>query len=368
MIKKPRNISLRAGELADAYALKTLYNELKSIFPNDHLYFSLAPRSGIPPEIFEGYPVLKHGIIQPDYELNKSKPSMVIMVRSDTTEDLPRLEGGKYRTLCIDASLLKAMRPLPSNERCHEIKERYKLDGIERPLITLGWLGYYNKSIETVSKQKKRQTEKLISLLAERAHLITTPGRCNDSSLETYDLSRETLSNITDVPGWGHLADLYAVSDVALSWANFWKCGGNLNNFYEQTQGAPFFLVPTKNAKQYGYNEFVGQGLVRPCKDLEEITQKIIEFLDELGNNPQIKENHRQKWITHREKTRENYIPKISERIDWILNSGRKSEVFTYVHPESDWGDVDFTDDFTEIFEDSYKSKLKGDVKLRSAA
>src|SRR4030042_2418229 len=178
MKNKNKNIALRVGELADAYALETLYNEMKPLFPNDNIYFSVYYKSDESRKLLEKYPLLKKGTIQPDYNLHKSNPDLVIMARSDTTNDLSRYEFGPYRTFAIDAAILKAMRRLPTPEQCKKVRELYGLRKISKPLIVIGWLGAYNNPRDKKGEREKGQVKELFKLLVKHAYLVTTPARC----------------------------------------------------------------------------------------------------------------------------------------------------------------------------------------------
>lgn len=357
---KNKNIALRVSELADAYALETLYNEMKPLFPRDNIYFSVNYKSKESRRLLEKYPQLENGLIQPDYKLNNSDADLVIMARSDTTEDLSRYELGPYRTLAIDAAVLKAMRKLPTPEQCMKIRGQFGLGKTDKPLIVIGWLGAYNNPRDKKGEREKEQVKGLLALLTKHAHLVTTPAKCEMPVLRYCNLDETILSNITEVTALGELAKLYAIADIALSGHNFRQYGGNLNNFFEQSQRGPIFLVPTENPKQYGYREFVMQGLVRPCRNIEEIAEQTIKHLAQLKNNPQLKEEHRKKWLAHRKKTREQFLPEIFDRINWILKSGNAKKLFTYTHPDSDWGNHYFGDNPIETFRDDYRSKIRG--------
>lgn len=343
---KPKNIALRVREMADAYALETLYHEMKPFFPNDNIYFSVKNRAhNNTKDVAERYPYIAHG----DYSLHHSKPNLVVQVMSDTTEDLSRYELGPCRTLVIDAALLKAMRKLPSPKQLKKIKKEYNLDKEQRPIAVMGWIPY---------KEGKRAAKKLILSLIPDVRFVATPDRNGYPTLKYMKLKEDELAHITEIEGTGHLSKLHAISDISFSGYNARKHGGRLNNFYEQSQGSPFFLAPTANTKQYGYKNLVEQEIVRPCKNIEDIIEQSTTFLKQLKANPEIKKQHRKKWLAHRNKTRHEFLPKIFDRINWILNSGNKKEIFTYVHPESDWDGIYLGKNPVDIFGDDYKDKI----------
>jgi len=362
--KRTKNIALRVHEISDSYALETLYHELKKAFPEDNLYFS-CNTDKTARAIVSKYSLLEKGNIQPDYKLYFSRPGLVIQVMSDTTEDLARYESGPFKTLCVDVSLLKAMRVLPSPSELKRIKKQYGLEAIDESLATMGWLSMHqtlgmDNEAKKIVESEKVESARLIRSIAKTAHLIVTPPRCPYPSLKYYKLGRQTLSNITEVAGFGNLAKLYAVADVAFSGHNLRIHGGRLNNFFEQSQGGPVFMVPPKNTKQYGYREFVEEGMIKPCKNVEEIIKEGTEFLQELESKPELKARHRQKCLAHRRKTRKQFLPEIFERIRYLLESGEEKQVYTYIHPESNWEGRYFAKNPIETFGEDYKNKVRG--------
>jgi len=347
--KTPKNIALRVGEIADAYALETLYNEMKDVFPDKNIYFSVHCNADTPRKMLEKYPLLEKGHIQPDYKLVKSKPDLVVMVGSDTTEDLSRYEKGPFRILVIDAPLLKAMKKFPVPGQLRKIKKEYGLENLQKPLAVMGWLPHGKDG---------EKAKKLITSLIPDVHFVVTPDRKGFPALKYMNLREEELASVTEVEGIGHLAKLSAIADVSFSGWNLAKRGDRLNNFYEQSSGGPFFLTPTANTKQYGYKELVKQGLVIPCVDIEDIINQSTAFLEQLKQTPELKNQHKKKWLAHRNKTRRKFLPEIFDRIEWLLQSRKKPQIFTYIHPESDWGGFNFNADPIDIFDDSYKHKL----------
>ncbi len=83
-----------------------------------------------------------------------------------------------------------------------------------------------------------------------------------------------------------------------------------------------------------------------------------------LHKSPEIKNQHRKKRLAHRNKTRRQFLPEIFDRINLLLRTRKKPELFTYTHPESDWGNFSFKCNPLEIFGDDYEDKIKARENL----
>ena len=335
--RKRKNIALRVNEIADAYALETLYHEIKDEFKDDNVYFSPSYGWQAVKDILRKYPQI------PNYEsgLYSSKPDLVIQAHSDRTEDLSRYERGPFRTLAIDISILKACKNLPTPRKCEQIKQEYDLKNKEKPLAVLGMANSVEKFIEP---QKK-----LVQKIGQHAHIAVSDSF--KMLQRSWDLNEEELKNLTEISGHGHLAGLYAVADLAFCANNLIKSRGRLNNFYEQAQGGPIFFIPSENTKQYGYNKLVDMELIRPCSNLDDIMGQSQSYIEEFKGNPKkMKNQHRRKWLAHQKKTRAKFMPQISEHIKYLLGSGKAKKMFTFIHPDSDWCDIISHESTTELY------------------
>ncbi len=314
IVEQKPAITLTTRELADTYALRTLYDCLKEEEFDADLFFreqDLGPRCR---EIITGCP-----IIDPYCPRN-------IHANICVYSDLSRTARRGNTNLEIDISILKNCAKPTTPEEKEQLRKKYDVPS-DKPVLVIGYASS-GLSVDT-----------LIEALAAHTHIYTIGS-----------LSRTTLPRLPEdahvecVTRVGVLKDYYALADVAVNAENLFANGNQLHNFIEATAGGPLFMIPLMAPpQQYGYKELVQKKVIRESQTLEKLIQKIKQYIS--SPNP---EKYQRTRNNHLQETRHTYIPLIIEYLDYLL--GRRhfpprshlhvekgSTTLRITHPDTDW-------------------------------
>jgi hypothetical protein len=307
-----KNIGFFVTEIAEAFALKTLMDAARPVFPSDNLAFRGDSISRSYKDILGPY---THG----QYAMLNFKPDLIITSYSDMHTDLERGEGGPYRQLAVDAAILKACKPLFSQEEKARIKESYGIPG-EKPIVVLGNPEYDVDHDRYI----------LIRTLLPHTTVVISES-WEPSEADSQHLTASEREEIVHINGVGHLAKLYAIADATVSCKNLARKDQQLNNFYEQTQNGPTFLVKPTRGSQYGFSYCEANSLAVTCDDIQDISARLRAYLQ--NPDPQ---RHQERRAALTQKTREEHLPRIIDLIEQLKN-GSERRMFRYQHPESAW-------------------------------
>ncbi len=285
-----RKIVFEAEELADAYALKTLYDYLKERNFEEKTgvgvcfdQFGLKPYSSI----------LKGCNL--DESFSDSSTSLYVKTYSDFSG---RNHAGQ--SLFIDISILKNCALSKRDNLKNKLRE---IAGIKTTLPVLV-VSYAN--IDNVV------VDKLINENKEFSEICIMDG----------PYMGDMGNNIHLVNIFGVLREYYAIADVAVNARNLNKSGNFLHNFVEATEGGPLFMVPPnkERQKQFGYKELSDLEVIRNCKTADDLTAKISKYLNRpIKQIRKEKEEHCNRRTEHIMQTREKYLPIIESEIEKML-------------------------------------------------
>ncbi len=342
-----KNLLLHVRELADLYALKTLYDYLAKTRADGNLdvrvFFGGSIDSERSREVLQNAPTRD--------QFQNSSIDAVVSCYSD-------IGGGG--DLEIDISVLKnAVAPMSKEEKA-ELKQRYGVKSKE-PVLVIGYASPSPDVVKVVEAASKHATVYLVGY-----------GKKDD-----YHLSPEAKDKVHVVDKHGVLKDYYAMADVAINANNLRHSSAPLHNFVEATEGGRLFMIPFSNLAQYGYRQLVNAGVIAECTDLGDLVDRVQDTLRNFDGNERVIEAR----ARHLTRTRDAYLPVILAKImqlageetalpDSDLDITQTGKRVRIMHPDSNWGlvfsymkDVDMPQ--IKTFKDSsYFSKFKGTQKF----
>ncbi len=270
IIHRP-SVVLDFRELADVYALRTLY---------DFLTADSAPYDVVFQWGEEGHERAK-AVLKNCRRASKSElADVVISVISDVSKP-PR----EKKTLSIDIAILKnSVQPLTEQEKL-ELRAKYGIVS-ERPILVVGYAD---------DSQKMNALSREVGEHAE-VYLVGDPI--------LKDLPSEINAHVHVVNKWGILKDYYAMADVAINGRNLRESSATLHNFVEATEGGPLFMVRPGNTAQYGYKQLVAAGVIREFAEFDELVKALKA---ELAGGARSKIQSSEARAKHLQRTRAAY-------------------------------------------------------------
>lgn len=311
-----RTILLEADELADAYALRTLYDYLK--------FNSFEERNDV--ELVFAKDNAEHSVLEDCKFLEEDISSDDLLIR--TYSDINRILCADCIDLRIDISILKNCAFFLSSEEKLRLRWKYKLE-TEKPVLVVGYADCDERNVKTLVNEVSKLSR--IYLMGD----MSTP------------------KGAIVVKKYGILKDYYAMADASVNAANLVIDIDVMHNFVEATEGGPLFMVSPdeKYRKQFGYKELSRKKLIRNCRSFDDLLNKLVAYLDRpLEEIIEEKREHLGKRVRHIMKSRDKYLPAIESLIEKILNEKAKTlksglilENNNYLlrHPETDWGVCD---------------------------
>ena len=268
------NIVFNVGELADLYALRTLYKYLSKKDKTHNFEFS-----------FSGNVENQRGrqiIGESNFQYKKFlKPDIVVSTYSDM--------GGRTfgdKRFEIDISILKNCAKPVTIEKKEEILKKYNLKK-DKPLLVIGF------------SNTTSNLERVISGLYNSTNIVLV----GNLTYNECGLDKKIKDKLIYETRHGVLNDYYAVADFAINANNLEVHNRQLHNFIEETEGGPLFLVPPTKTMQYGYDTLVNMGVIIECCDDKDIVKKIKKYVDK--DFSKIKYERQ----IHISKTRKTYLP-----------------------------------------------------------
>lgn len=323
-MKNKKSILLRPRELADIYALKTIYDYLitrdLNVDTSFYCYWRDVGSKG--EEILSQLPRF-------DSELVTDSVDLVLSSCSDIGSGSIQ----RYKNLEIDICLFKnSVIPMTEREK-YDIKLKYDIN-TKKPIVVISYVYLWDKHL--------CNTKRLIKEFCDKSSLYLI-DIC-DSELESKKIPYKIRKKVNCVDIRGILKDYYAIADITID-GNYVVADDSrhLHNFIEATEGGPLFIIEPRRTTQYGYKALIKSGVIRKCIGIEDMIEKINEEL----NNP-TKEEHFKKRNAHLKKTREKYLPIIESYITHILFGSEKKTsnlkesiindtTIRLMHPETKW-------------------------------
>ncbi len=310
-----RNLVFHVKEIADLYALKTLYDYLDQKRKEDSLdvrvFFGGSIDSARSREILQNAPTKD--------QLQSASIDAVVSCYSDISC------GGDLE---VDVCILKSAVVPMSKEKKAELKEKYGVKSDE-PVLVIGHAFSSNEVTKVVEAASKYATVYLVG----------------HQKKDEYNLSPEAKAKVRVIIKYGVLKDYYAMADVAINAANLQDSSSPLHNFVEATEGGRLFMIPSSNLAQYGYRQLVKAGVIVECNDLDELVSRVQASLSDFAGNERVLEAR----ARHLMQTRANYLPVILAKImqqigedidvpDSDLNITQRGKRVRILHPDSNWG------------------------------
>ncbi len=299
-------VLFNSGELADIYALRTLYDYVASQSLDVQLVFDGGGRHGHlstrQEEVLRGVPISDSGRAD---------------LRVSTISDIR--SGGRAGDLLVDIAILKNCAVPLSEEEKRALRAKYSVPS-DLPVVVVGFA--YPSS----------ELSDLVGSLQDRARIYLVghadaPGSANE--------------NVVVVAKHGVLKDYYALADAAVNAENLRHTSRPLHNFVEATEGGPLFMVPSDCA-QYGYLQLVRAGVIRECYSFKGLLEQLSAYL----RNPD-RATHVERRSAHVAITRHAYLPVILSHIRNLLGQGQPlpSDLIVesgnfgtrLMHPDSRW-------------------------------
>lgn len=316
-----KQVIFQARELADVYALKTLYDCVRGSLGDADLFFRGSVDDARSKEVLQGCKTQEESY---GYSIDSSvrrEGGLVITPVSD----IGSYAGGSA-TLQVDITLLKNMAVPLSLEEKRMLRARYGVPQ-DRRVVVIGYASGTAQERDIIHSLPKDVTVCLV-------------GNGNPRLLETD-------RDVRVVKKQGVLKDFYAMADAALNAHNLSASQSPLHNFVEATEGGPLFMIPSTNSAQYGYRELCRRGVVREGLTLDNIVEQLNAYLSN-PNRAEVTEKRR----GHLEATRSRYVPVIVAYSHVLLGDSTsqipqsdlkvtregRGQVVMLMHPETSWG------------------------------
>ncbi len=317
---RTKNVLLHVKELADLYALKSLYDFLAHQVLSDRLNVNLFFGGSIYSE--RSREVLTSSPTQEQFR--SASIDAVVGCYSDL---------GREGDLAIDISVLKnSVVPLTDKEKM-KLRAKYEIP-TDRPVLVIGYA----------------DTSSDVARIAEAASKLATVYLVGYGEKDDLKLSKEAKKRVHLITKHGILKDYYALADAAVNGRNISYSAAPLHNFVEATEGGPLFMVPSSNTAQYGYRQLVDAGVIVEGKDSNDLISKLTAYLQNFdGSTSMAKARAAKARARHLKHTRETYFPAILAQLRKIL--GEEAEIpesdilvtdvpngVRMMHPDSAWG------------------------------
>lgn len=306
-----KKLLLNVRELADLYALKTLYDYLTDTSFDARLFFS---GSSIGSE--RAQQVLQGA-------KTRSFDGSIDAVVS-CFSDIGGGSVGFGHNLEVDIAVLKnCVKPLTEAEK-QQLREKYKISS-EKPIVVVGY-AYSGSALADLVRE-----------LAGKATFFFVGSGVHESL--------KGDNSVIAVTKHGVLKDYYAMADVAINANNLEPTSSHLHNFVEATEGGPLFMVQPQNTAQYGYTQLLCRGVIRTVISFDYLVQAVKAYLQNFRRTSE----HSDKRSAHINLSRGLYLPAIASFIDFMLgrtnhlpdSAGLRVEqdgkCTRLVHPSSDW-------------------------------
>jgi len=303
MMMKMVNVILQHDELAEFYALRTLYDYVQKKAPVFKCFFEKRPGSYVPAKLY-------NGLLISEWTVNEFNNG--ISLYSDVSF-IPDNQGQVPRNLNIDISILKnSVKPLTLEEKL-KLRSKYKVDS-SKPVLVLSYVD---------SEVLKHEFE-LLREVGNSANIILV-GSLTKSALKNRDRqevidgleSLKQYSHIKCVTADGVLRDYYALADAAINCANLvWNNEDQMHNFVEATEGGPLFMVKPAITSQYGFKELVDAGAIRLYNKTGRLIEAVARHLRNFKGNGA----HHIARSQHLIGSRAKYLPVLVDCMDYMFN------------------------------------------------
>ena len=323
---------LKPSELADVYALRTLYDYAVQAAPEMKLGFINATNldgKDVPSHLLKGIPQ-SNDIRDHDN---------VITVHSDIGNHT------RYPHLLeVDASLLKnSVIPKTDGER-KKLRRKYSVRSAKPVLV----ISYSINSFEVLD---------IINAVKGLARVIMVGGTTRsdlEASRKEYaargKMQNTSLDNIVMryVTKRGFLRDYYALADASVNCCNLRPTASAMHNFVEATEGGPHFIVHPINPEQYGFKELKKARAIRAFRSKNILIRGLVQYLTHFHG----REKTSQMRSEHLKCTRETYLPLILDYARHVFCGKKKPKsslkveclddghqrIIRLTHPDTDWG------------------------------
>jgi hypothetical protein len=279
-----KTIAFDIRELSETYVLKTLYNYMQEEKFTHKICFT--------GQLGENRTEQELNKIPKIYLKEEKTIDQYVGINSDITSD----NYYPYKSLTIDASILKnCAKPLTSEE-ISKLKSKYNIT-TDKPIITTGFSWGNSQEMTIIREFYDKAQIYLVGSISKDFLKKSLPDRI--------------VSQLRVINTRGVLKDYYAMADVALTGDNLYETTKHLHNFVEATEGGPLFIIPPTKTKQYGYKELVQTEAIREFKTIRDLVINIESYLKNPNNI-----THRETRAEHLNNSRKKYLPLIKKLIE----------------------------------------------------
>jgi hypothetical protein len=312
-------------ELADLYALKTLYEYVQEQEPALEIEFAGHVDSIRARTLLKGATVKVHA--------STGAGEKMVGVSSDLT---PANYG--QDNIEIDASILKNCTKPVTYEEKHELRLKHNIR-TNKPVILISY----------TEGTKKKTLENIADALAG-PHTVIFFGY---DSHYIENITANKMQDVHRIPNQnGLLKEYYALADASINGHNLGLTTSPLHNFIEATEGGPLFMVPSANVNQYGYKQLVRAGAIKECTSLGDIIHQVKNYFSQYRPLEVAAARN-----AHISTTRKKYLPVILDHIKQMSGQNmvmRKHDLNVHVkleegrkitkisHPETNWSSVNY--------------------------
>jgi len=317
-------LTFQPRELADMYALKTLYEYVADSSKFDFEFLSSCWNEKAPANV---------QIVQDETQFMNA-----VRVYSDI-----RSYARTKNAVEIDISVLKSAAPAYTAAEKIALRKKLGINS-DRPVVVLSY--FYARELELHLLHQIKE----IAIVYAVGDTTTSDFLKRDFKFRTkqeYPLTALAGYPIFAIETRGNLKDLYAVADASIVSSTMTESSGFMHNFVEATEGGPLFMMRPGRTRQYGYKHLVKSGVIRECSSYEEIVNQLVSFLRGFGGNS----GHVAARLEHIQRTREKYLPVLADYLNHIF-AGRRApqsdlviarakkngnKLVRITHPETDW-------------------------------
>ena len=312
-----RTVLLESDELADAYALKTVYDYLK--------FNRFEERNNVEIAFTQNSSEFSKTALKDCefYERDISSDDLLIRPCSDISKS----SIDYCLDLKIDVSILKNCAMFLSSEEKLRLRWKYKLE-TEKPVLVVGYADVNAENVKKLVREVRDLSD---------VHLL-------------FSNNPFKLAGSHSIKKYGVLKEYYAMADASVNAANLVMNQDVMHNFIEATEGGPLFMVPpTKEyRRQFGYKQLSKNKVIRNCRSFDDLLNKLTVYLDRpLEEILEEKREHLGKRANYLMRMRRKYLPELESMIEKILNEKAKTlksgliienNQYLLRHPETDWG------------------------------
>jgi len=300
------NVLFQPGELADLFALRTLYQYLKKERPQFNCLFERGDE-------LEDH-LLRHykGLPCIDGWIEKFKNG--VSISSDVYDDSIAADND----LNVDISILKNCAQPMHSEKKAKLRQKYGIF-TSKPVLVLSYIAY-GHDIKPICELLHAIADSAYVLISGDLTLVDILEYERVFAKQAHWAASSITATVIDSTEKGTLRDYYAMADAAVNCANLaYNHDEHMHNFVEATEGGPLFMVEPNYTAQFGYAELKDLGVLRVSETTSDLIESAANFLHTFESNAA----HHRKRTRHLMRARQKYLPFIVDCMDYLFTGSR---------------------------------------------